>query len=610
MKKLIIVMLALLALSGLAAVQLKYWTSEVYLQTIPRLMSDNSVLTRVATVFTPPVNADLEGVYFPFYGPGALGEGNVRIEIWPVDANGLPDQSGMFPLAGTTILYADLINWATANQPDDYNYVDFSAANLVFGPTGTNGTAFAMVMTCPNGLLPNITTATMHDSTVSGSSYNYYTVVEPVGWDAWYDYCFTAEVTYAGDQIDVAASSIWFTGDFFMAPGEIINYEADVINNSVDVNSTPIAVTGVDVALALWDAADMTTPLWTSFQTVDLAASQELHIDTFADCTLPTAGGRYILQLQAWHDADVTLSNNNLYLQQDVLDLATSPDMAYDEGDGNMAHAFYDAGDGWANAFWYYGAPVKITDVSFNMRDNTWPTGAQGNLSYAIYPDDGTGYPDMANPLVPITAATCVLGEWNTYDVSAYNINIPAGETFYVAYFQVGDYQAGAPGLLGDQTEPISSWATSWAYYYDTDLLEYVWVTPNATDEDMCIRAGVTTGVTGVEAPIISVALDSGYPTISWDAVTGALSYNVYGSNDPTALQPWTPLATAIGDLGYMYEGAAPYQFFYVTASTETDGSKMVLNPKMVKANPAPAPLEKSVPRATYKKRMITDQVN
>ncbi|MCB5285340.1 MAG: hypothetical protein LHW45_07095 [Candidatus Cloacimonetes bacterium] len=610
MKKLVILMLVLLAFSGLAAVQLKYWTSEVYLQTIPREMTDGSVLTRAATVFTPPVNCDLEGVYFPFYGPGALGQANVLIEIWPVDVNGLPDQSGMFPLASATILYADLINWATAPVGEDFNYVDLSAANLVFGPTGANGTAFAMVMTSPNGLLPNTKTATMHDASVAGSSYNYYTVVEPVGWDMWYDYCFTAEVTYLGDQVDVEASSLWFTGDFFMAPGEVINYEADVTNNSMDNTGTPIAVTGVDVALALWDAADMTTPLWVSSTTVNLAASQELHLDTFADCTLPTTPGRYILQLQAWHDLDVTPGNNNVYLQQDVPDLTLGDALAYDEDNSSMAHAYYDAGDGWANAFWYYDQPVKITEVSFEMRDNTWPIGALGNLSYAIFPDDGTGLPDMANPLVPITPATCTLGEWNTYDVSAYDINIPAGETFYVAYFQVGDYEAGAPGLMGDMSIPISSWATSWAYYYDADLLDYTWVTPNATDEDMCIRCSVELGTIGVEAPIISIVLDSGYPTISWDAVTGALSYNVYGSNDPTALQPWTPLATAIGDLGYMYEGAAPYQFFYVTASTETDGSKMALNPNKVKANPAPAPLEKSVPRATYKKRMITDQVN
>jgi hypothetical protein len=92
----------------------------------------------------------------------------------------------------------------------------------------------------------------------------------------------------------------------------------------------------------------------------------------------------------------------------------------------------------------------------------------------------------------------------------------------------------------------------------------------------------------GVEAPIISIALDSGYPTITWDAVTGAQSYNIYGSNDPTAAQPWTAIETGVGDLGYAYMGTAPYQFFYVTASTEADGSKMANTDQVPKINATP----------------------
>ena len=607
MKKLIILMLALLFLSGLAAVQLKYWTSEVYLQTIPREMSDSSVLTKAATVFTPPVDADLEGVYFPFYKPGALGQGNVLIEIWPVDANGLPDESGFFPLAQATILYANLIDWATAPVGEDYNYVDFSAANLTFGPTGTNGTEFAMVMTCPNGLLPNIKTATMHDSTVSGSSWNYYTVVEPIGWDQWYDYCFTAEVTYLGDQIDVAANSLWFTGDFFLAPGEAITYEADIVNNSMNSSGVPIAVTGVDVALVLWDYTYTTQQFLTVFENQSFAASEERHF-IFTEQTLPTTPGRYILQLQAWHDNDVNLGDNNIFLQQDIPDLTTSAVLAYDEDQSSMAHAFYEDGAGWANSFWYYPSPLKITAVSFELRDNTWPTGALGNLEYAIYPDDGTGYPDMANPLVPITATTATLGAWNTYDVSSYNINIPAGETFYIAYFQVGAYQAGAPGLLGDMTDPISAWATSYAYYMD-DTETWIWETPNATDEDMCIRCTVELGTAGVEAPIISIALDSGYPTVTWAPVTGALSYNVYGSANPVAGPPWTLLQGGIADLGYQYTGAAAYEFFYVTASTMADGTKLSLTANRT-TKPEIAPLPKSVVRSLKTRPYATDKVN
>ncbi|MCB5251716.1 MAG: hypothetical protein LHW51_01930 [Candidatus Cloacimonetes bacterium] len=608
MKKLIMFMLVLLVFSGLAAAQLKYWTSEVYLQGIPREYDDGALLTKVATVFTPVDDCTLEGVYFPFYGPGAAGQGNVFIAIYPVDTEGLPNMGGL-PMASATVRYEDLVNWATAPIGEDYNYVDFSATGLSFGPTGTHGSAFAMVMSCPNGLLPNIKTATMHDETVTGNSYNYLTVVEPVGWDLWYDYCFTAEVTYAGDLIDVAASSITFSGDFFLAPGEVINYEAEVMNNSMDNTGGPIPVTDVDVTIALRDLTDDTI-LWSDLQTVNLAAEETMHINTFADCTLPAVGGRYYLQLQVWHDSDITLTNNNLYLQQDVPDLTLEDELAYDNGSGSMAHAFYDAGTGWANAFWYNAQPLKITEVSFEMRDDTWPVGALGNLSYAIYPDDGTGYPDMANPLEPITQTACTLGEWNTFDVSAYNINIPAGETFYVSYFQVGDYEAGAPGLMGDQSQPISSWATSYVYYYDDDLLEWVWETPNATDEDMCIRCTVELGEAGIEAPIISIMLDGIYPTVTWEEVPGALSYTVYGSNDPEAAVPWTLIETNIQDLGYAYEGPDPFKFFYVIASTEIASREMLISPQKISTKPEITHMKKSEPRSLRKLRFASDKVD
>lgn len=601
-------MLVLLVFTGLAAAQLKYWTSEVYLQGIPRAMTNGAILTKVATVFTPVADCALEGVSFPFYRAGAAGQANVFIAIYPVTAAGLPNQGGL-PLASATVLYADLVDWQTANPGEDYNYVDLSAAGLHFGPTAAHGTAFAMVMSSPNALLPNVKTATMHDSTVGGSSWNYMTVVDPIGWTQWYDYCFTAEVTYAGDIIDVAASSIQFTGDFFFAPGEIINYEAEIVNNSVDNAGTPIPVTGVQVALALRNLTD-NAMLWSDVQTVNLGADEVLDINSFADCTLPLTPGRYKLQLQAWHDNDANHGNDNIYLQQDVPDLVLGDELAYDNGNASQAHAFYDAGTGWANSFRYHAEPLKITEVSFEMRDNTWPLNAVGNLSYAIYPDNGSGEPDMTAPLVPVTNTTCTLGAWNTFDVSAYNINIPANETFYIAYFQVGDYETGAPGLMGDKSDPISSWATSWAYFYDDDLLEWVWGTPNANDEDMCIRCSVELGSMGVEAPIISILMDGIYPTITWEEVTGALSYNIYGSNDPEADQPWTSIQAGVQDLGYAYEGTEAFQFFYVTASTDIAGRQMVLNSQKISTKPATATLDKSVPRSLRKQMIVSDRID
>ena len=69
-----------------------------------------------------------------------------------------------------------------------------------------------------------------------------------------------------------------------------------------------------------------------------------------------------------------------------------------------------------------------------------------------------------------------------------------------------------------------------------------------------------------LDAPVVTIALTSGQPTLSWDAVTGANSYLVYGATDPYAADPWTLLDT-VYTTGYTYTGTAPMEFFKVVAS-------------------------------------------
>ena len=566
MKKIIIIALSLLVLSGLVAVEFKYWETIRYFYNIPEAgWSDGGVTTRAATVFSPAGTYKLDGVYFPFYGAEALGQPNVRVEIWPVNQDGSPDQSGMFPLAGVTVNYANLVNYS------QFNYVDFSAADLTFGPDAANGAEFAMVVSVPNGNAGIIEASTLHDEAVRGNSYHYAAAPEDE-WYMWYDFAFSAEITYLGDQVDVVASTLYFSGDFFMEPEQEVIYAIEAVNNSVDANGNPMAVTDVTVALALRD--------WETFDIVDLialeedlsiAAGDDIYLELIDPYVFPEDAGRYVLQFQVWHDDDVDLEDNNMWLQQDVVDLPF--EFAYDEDDATTAHAFYYDGFGFANTFWYEGAAMKINEIKIEMRDASWPENAQGNLKYAIFPDDGTGIPDMDNPLVPITQTTCQLGAWNTFDVSSYNAEVAAGEKFHVAYFQVGDAFEGAPGILGDKNEPISSWITSLAYDPDEDL----WEGPAYYDEDLCIRVVTEEVIQIVEVDTpenVMMYLD-GYPVISWDAVEGAESYNVYGSDDPYApMSEWTLVEAGIQDLGYYYEGEEDFHFFVVTASSELDGSK------------------------------------
>ncbi|HOY85626.1 MAG TPA: hypothetical protein PLQ80_10075, partial [Candidatus Syntrophosphaera sp.] len=83
--------------------------------------------------------------------------------------------------------------------------------------------------------------------------------------------------------------------------------------------------------------------------------------------------------------------------------------------------------------------------------------------------------------------------------------------------------------------------------------------------------------------PEPTVALNgSGNPEVTWAALSGAASYDVYGSPDPYAADPWTLLSDNQIGTTYTYTGAAPMQFFKIVASTNIGGGRTArnLNPR------------------------------
>lgn len=562
MKKLMIIMLALLAFTLLSAVEIQYWNGITHFTRVPWAFvsgGNNYTYTTIGTDFVPAGACDLNGIYFMIYGATQVGNLDVACSIWEVDENtGLP--TGMFPL------YTEVIPYASLTLYPNFHYWDLSAQNLSF-PAGQE---FFFTFAAPMGVPGSTYTCPLLDNSVWGQSYRYFSV-HPTG-AGWYpyagEYTHVADVTYTSAFRDMSADVLYFSGDFFLQQNEEIIFEADVSNLS-DEDATRVTA---DIYLHLYHAADLNTPILTQLIPGEVFAFEETKHYIFDPITF-TDQGEYCVAVKVDMAGDMVSTNNAIYLEQQVVVL---PDLLdYDDGVGETAHAFYVAGSGWANEFWY-AEPVKLTNVGFNMRDATWPTGALPFLQYKIYADDGAGAPGAV--LYDSGVVGCTLGAWNNYDVSAQNINIPADTHFYVAYHQVGDYLAGAPGLLGDMNMPFTGWLTSWAYYYDSGTSTWVWETPNATDEDMMIRCGVEAGVAGIDAPIISIMLDGGYPTIYWAEVVGAQSYNLYGSVDPFAPLPWDTIETGIQDLGYMYNGGEPYKFFYVRASTELDGRRITNN--------------------------------
>ena len=588
MKKLIILMLALMAMSFIGASTISYYggiTSYIHMPW--NYTPEPYSLVRIATVFEPSGECVVNSINMSLYQPEHL-FGNVTATLRPVDAAGNIIETGL-TAPSATVLSANLV---------------FHTGQTTFTFSGTEaqrtiaaGEKFAVVLSCPNGTTDNTVLCAPLGSTESnGHSWIYWSD------DGWalrtnLEWAMAADVTYAGPFIDIAAKSLYFTGDFFLQPGETIAYEADIISNS----TIPITA---DVILKVYDQANPATPIWSH-----TIANQNFPVSTdslhfiFPEYTYPAEEGEYQVVLSVYNANDMNADNNMTDLEQ--ITFLPPGNMDYINDVLPAGNAF-----GW-NAddepevgvdFWYYAAPLKLNTVGFRIWDNTWPAQVAGHefLKYAIY-NWVEGMPNLL--YVTPTALPCTLGQWNDYDVPV-ALTFEPGESFMVTYKQYNLYPA-CPGLAVDDTAPVSGWATS--YYWDPVdgwMLGY--------DDDFMIRAGVEEIIMGVEAPIVSIMLDGNYSLIAWDEVPGAESYNVYGTNDPENTTPWTPIETGIQDLGYQYDGTESFKFFYVTASTQEDGRKMALGTQMKTIMPTQLPARNSVnAEKTFKaESMITPAIS
>jgi len=573
MKKLILLVFALTAMSFLSATLISYYGGITSFANIPFNSGEGWYLDRLAVVFEPADACVLNFVNIMFYQPETTG-GNATATLCPF-TGGAIDESG-FPATSVTVNNADLVYYGTGVGYTTFDFTGYAESVRSFDA----GEKFAIVLSCPNGVMNTTDIAALGSTASNGHSWCWYSDETP-NWvlRTNVEWAFAADVTYTGNYIDLEATSLWFTGDMFLQPEDLVLYEADVTSNS-DIN-----VTGT-VKIQVLDQAT-STELWSQTWTGELFTPAEVkHYASTAPpgIAYPATEGDYQVILTVTLAGDMDNTNDMTDLEQ----ITYAPPGLMDYTD-DLDSEIPDNAYGWNTTneglevgvdFWYYAAPLTLQTVGFRVWDETWPTGVVGHefLKYAIY-NWVEGSPNLL--YVTPAAVPCVLGQWNDYDVSALGLSFEAGESFMVAYKQVGIYPA-CPAICVDETAPLSGWATS--YFWDPD--DQTWYLGG--DEDFLIRIGAIETL-GVEAPIISIALVDGYPEISWAEVTGAVSYNVYGSNDPyisdpLASPPWTPLITGTGDLGYQYTGTEPYEFFYVTASTEVDGSKMATQLKPVRA--------------------------
>jgi hypothetical protein len=242
----------------------------------------------------------------------------------------------------------------------------------------------------------------------------------------------------------------------------------------------------------------------------------------------------------------------------------------------------------WGPAVWYenpfYGTDtaVKLLSVDGSLYNNTAGNGPT-TATLHIYGEDFEG--NLTDLMTPITV-TFNHTAYHTFDLSAYNIQI-SSPWFWISYENLGTNRYFLYDATYDYTSPLF-------LMIGGDL--YTSTSPG----EWCIGAQVQTGELALyEAPVVTIALNgSGQPVVTWAGVDGALSYDVYGCNDPYALFPddWTVLANNTIGTSYTYTGPDPMQFFKVVASPFVGGGRnMTLQPAMATKAPKITDLPKGI---------------
>lgn len=226
----------------------------------------------------------------------------------------------------------------------------------------------------------------------------------------------------------------------------------------------------------------------------------------------------------------------------------------------------------WGPAVWFEN-PFYGTDTAVKLlgSDGALYNNNAGNppttVNMNVYGEDFEG---NLTPLMPTLPVVFNHTAYTTVDLSSYNIQITT-PWFWISYEDMGL----AHYFLFDAT-------------YDYTTPTYLFIggdlyTSTSTGE-WAIGAYVQTGnATLYFPPELTIVRNlSGNPEVSWAALSGAASYDVYGSPDPYAADPWTLLSDNQPGTVYEYVGAAPMQFFKVVASTNIGGGRTTrnLNPR------------------------------
>jgi len=223
-------------------------------------------------------------------------------------------------------------------------------------------------------------------------------------------------------------------------------------------------------------------------------------------------------------------------------------------GTGYTGFASYNWGPAvyFENPFWGTNTAVKLLASDGALHNATAGNGPT-TAHMHVYGEDFQGnLTDLMTPLdVVFTHRT-----YRTVDLSAYDIQITT-PWFWISYEDLGTSRY----FLYDAT-----------YNYTNPLFLFIGgdLYTSASTGEWAIGAYVQTGGPALYfPPEPTIALNgTGNPLLSWPAVDGAATYDVYGTGDPYAADPWPLLSNDQPGTSYEYTGTDAMKFFKVVAAT------------------------------------------
>ncbi|RTZ56756.1 peptidase S8 [Bacillus sp. SAJ1] len=252
--------------------------------------------------------------------------------------------------------------------------------------------------------------------------------------------------------------------------------------------------------------------------------------------------GNYTLKVLApyYHSQEIAVTVNGNETTEKNIDLVPiisypGGEIGYDDGTAENAHAFYDAGNGWAVKMSLPEGKKSaiVTAGVFRFWTSDWPTPGGTDFKVEVWDASGSNGAPGKKIAGPINAKALRNGEWTVVDLSSQGISVNGD--FYMVYIQ-SNPNPNAPGLATDEsgTNAKRSW----------QLVGGAWSQSPASEGNYMIRARVSYEA---DVPVISSPKDGSFTNEGTVTVEGTASpttdVHVYNNGKEVA----TTKATADG---------------------------------------------------------------